>query len=73
MIDKSAGRVIVQEIVITRWFYLANGSDLVIHDEINGKHYKLKLLDVYVPFVVSPLYKGFCAYFLIPIHVYIRA
>ena len=33
------------------------------------------LLDVYVPFVVSPLYKEleFCAYFLIPVHVYIRA
>jgi len=42
MIDKSAGRVIVQEIVITRWFYLTNGSNLVIHDDINGKHYKLK-------------------------------
>ena len=33
----------------------------------------LELLDVYISFVVSLLYKGFCAYFLIPVHVYIRA
>ena len=31
------------------------------------------LLDVYVYLVVSPLYKGFCVYFPIHIHVYIRA
>jgi len=39
---------------------------MFISEECTGK-----LLDVYVPFVVSPLYKGFCAYFLISVHVYI--
>ena len=41
------------------------------HQYIKKK--KRGVLDVYVSFVVSPLYKGFCAYFLIHVHVYIEA